>query len=84
MTRCEVKSDGSVTTKERVICMGLFDIDDEKLKAFYHRAWLEANRGFVDPRKYPYLDHAIIQYARKYGCTYDQALILAKTGKKMF
>jgi len=64
--------------------MGLFDINDEKLKAFYHRAWLEANRGFVDPRKYPYLDHAIIQYARTYGCTYDQALILAKTGKKLF
>ena len=64
--------------------MGLFDIDDDKLQAFYHRAWLEANRGFVDPRKYPYLDKAIIQYARENGCTYDEALILAKTGKKMF
>lgn len=64
--------------------MGLFDIDDDKLRALYHRAWLEANRGFVDTRKYPYLDHAIIQYARKYGCTYDEALIFAKTGKKMF
>ena len=28
--------------------MGLFDIDDDKLKALYHRAELEANRGFVD------------------------------------
>lgn len=64
--------------------MGLFDIDDDKLQAFYHRAWLEANRGFVDPRQYPYLDKAIIQYARENGCTYDEALILAKTGKKMF
>lgn len=64
--------------------MGLFDINDEKLQAFYYRAWLEANRGFVDPRKYPYLDRAIIQYARTYNCTYDQAFILAKTGKKMF
>lgn len=64
--------------------MGLFDIDDEKLQGFYHRAWLEANKGFVDPRKYPYLEHAIIQYARKYNCTFDQAFIFAKTGKKFF
>jgi len=63
--------------------MGLFDIDDDKLQAFYHRAWLECNRGFVDPRKYPYLDRAIIQYARENDCSYDDALILAKTGKKM-
>lgn len=64
--------------------MGLFDIDDEKLKAFYHRALLEANHGFVDPHKYPYLERAIIQYAKTYGCTFDDAYILAKTGKKMF
>ena len=63
--------------------MGLLDIDDEKLQAFYHRAWLEANRGFVDPRKYPYLDRAIIQYARTHNCTYDQAFTLAKTGKEL-
>lgn len=62
--------------------MGLFDIDDDKLQAFYHRSWLECNRGFVDPRKYSYLDHAIIQYARENDCSYDDALILAKTGKK--
>ena len=49
--------------------MGVFDIDDEKLQAFYHRAWLEGNRGFVDPRKYSYLEHAIIQYARENDCS---------------
>lgn len=27
---------------------------------------------------------AIMQYARENGCSYDKALILAKTGKKMF
>ena len=64
--------------------MGLFDINDEKLQALYHRALVEANYGFVNPRKYPYLDRAIMQYARENGCSYDQALILAKTGKKMF
>lgn len=62
--------------------MGLFDVDEEKLQGFYHRAWLEANRGFVDPRKYPYLDKAIYMYAREHGCSYDDALIIAKTGKK--
>lgn len=64
--------------------MGLFDINDEKLQALYHRALVEANYGFVNPRKYPYLDRAIMQYARENGCSYDQALILAKTGNKMF
>ena len=63
--------------------MGLLDVDDDKLKAFYHRAWLEADRGFVDPRKYPYLDKAIFVYAREHGCSYDEALIYAKTGQKM-
>ena len=64
--------------------MGLFDINDEKLQALYHRALVETNYGFVNPRKYPYLDRAIMQYARENGCSYDQALILAKTGNKMF
>ena len=62
--------------------MGLFDVTDEKLQAFYHRAWLEANRGFVDPRKYPYLDKAIFIYAKEHNCSYDEALILAKTGEE--
>ncbi|MCR4642660.1 MAG: hypothetical protein K5697_11600 [Lachnospiraceae bacterium] len=52
----------------------LFEVTDE---------WLEANRGFVDTRKYPYLDKAIYIYAREHNCSYDDALIFAKTGKKM-
>ena len=52
--------------------MGLFDINDEKLQAFYHRALVEANYRFVNPRKFPYLDRAIMQYARENGCSYDQ------------
>ena len=63
--------------------MELFEITDEKLHVLYHRAWLEANRGFVDTRKYPYLDKALIIYAKEHGCSYDEALIFAKTGKKM-
>ncbi len=63
--------------------MGLFDIDDDKLKAFYHRAWLEADRGFVDPRKFPYLDKALFIYAKEHDCSYDEALIFAKTDQKM-
>ncbi len=63
--------------------MGIFDIDDNKLRALYHRAELEANRGFVETRKYPYLDKALYIYAREHNCSYDDALVFAKTGKKM-
>ena len=63
--------------------MGMFVIDEEKLKAFYHRAWLEADRGFVDTRKYLYLDRALIQFAKENRCSYDEALVLAKTGKRI-
>ena len=63
--------------------MGLFDITEEKLKAFYHRAWLECNRGYVDTRKYPYLDRALFLFARENNCSYDEALVLAKTGKRI-
>ena len=63
--------------------MGLFDVDEQNLQSLYHRAWIEANRGFVNPRKYPYLDRALIVYAREHGCTYDDALLLAKTGKRL-
>lgn len=61
--------------------MGLFDVDEEKLQVLYHRAWNECGRGFVDPRKFPYLEKAIIQYARENNCSFDEAWILAKTGK---
>ena len=55
----------------------------ERLLALYHRAGLECNRGYMDARKYPYLDKAIFIYAREHNCSYDDALIFAKTGKKM-
>ncbi len=61
----------------------LFEVTDERLQALYHRAWLEENRGFVDTRKHPELDKAIFIYAREHNCSYDDALIFAKTGKKM-
>ena len=64
--------------------MDLFEIDDEKLKTFYHKAWLEANRGYVDPKKYPYLDRALFIYAKEHGCSYDEALLFAKTGNKTY
>lgn len=63
--------------------MGLLDITDFKLRDLYHRAYHEANEGPVDTRKYPYLDRAISIYAREHGCTYDDALIFAKTGRKV-
>lgn len=65
------------------ILNALFEVSDERLRALYHRAELEANRGYVEARKYPYLDQALIIYAREHNCSYDDALIFAKTGKKM-
>ena len=62
--------------------MGLFDVDENKVKALYHRAWAESGMSSVNPRKVPYLDHTLTAYARQNGCSYDEALRVAKTGKK--
>ncbi len=62
--------------------MGLFDMDEQKIQALYHRAWVESGRGFVDPRKYPYLNKALIQYARENHCSFDEAWMLAKNGRR--
>ena len=61
--------------------MGLFDITEEKLQGLFHRAWVESGRGFVDPRRYPYLDKALYMYAKEHGCSYDDAVVIAKRGK---
>ena len=62
------------------ILNALFEVSDERLRALYHRAELEANRGYVEARKYSYLDHALIIYAREHNCSYDDALIFAEDG----
>lgn len=31
--------------------MGLFDVDESKLKALYQRAWIESGMNHVDPRR---------------------------------
>ena len=62
--------------------MGIFDVDEKKLQILYHRAWNESGHGAVNTRAYPYLDKALTQFARENQCSYDEALILAKTGKK--
>ena len=62
--------------------MGIFDVDEKKLRALYHRAWLECGWGFVYSRKFDYLDHALTQFAIENHCSYDEAYILAKTGKR--
>lgn len=45
--------------------MILFEVDEDKIKALYYRAWLECNRGFVAPRKYLYLYKALFMFARE-------------------
>ena len=64
--------------------MGILTVDDVKLRALYKRAWAESGHGFVNPRSYPYLDKAISVYALEHRCSYDAALIFAKTGKKVW
>ncbi len=64
--------------------MGILDVDENRIKALYKRAWYDCDRGYVDPHNYPELDHALVQFATENNCTYDEAYILAKTGKKMF
>ena len=64
--------------------MGLFDINEEKLKALYYRAWKESGMKHADPRKFPYLNSALIMYAKDNKCSYDKALVLAMSGKKLF
>ena len=59
------------------------DYEDQVLKAAYKRAWYQANRGFVNPRDYPELNRAVQAYAIRNHCSYDEAYIFAKTGKKM-
>lgn len=43
--------------------MVLFEVDEDKIKALYHLTWLECSRGFVYPRKFPYLDKALFMFA---------------------
>ncbi len=64
--------------------MGIFDVDEYRIKALYKKAWYDCDRGFVEKGKHPELDHALTQFARENNCTYDEAYILAKTGKRMF
>lgn len=62
--------------------MGLFDVTEGFLQAAYKRAWYACGRGFVDSRKYPELDRALTQFAIQNNCSYDEAYLLAKTGKR--
>ncbi len=66
--------------------MGLFDTligsSDTRLIDAYQRAWREADRGYVDPHKYSYLDRELAVYAKENNCSYNDAYIFAKTGKK--
>ena len=61
--------------------MGLFDVDEAKLEALYKRAWVESGMNHVNPREIPYLNRALMMYAKENGCSYDEALRIAKKGK---
>ena len=63
--------------------MGFFEITDDILKGLYREAEHSSDRVFINTRDYPDLDRALIYYAKEHNCSYDDALIFAKTGKKM-
>ena len=47
--------------------MGLFDINDDRIKDLYHEAELNTNRGFVDTRDHPELDRALGVYTKEHN-----------------
>ena len=57
----------------------MFEVNEEKIRDLYHRAWIESGMNQVNPRKYPYLDRALTAYARQNGCSYDQAYRTVRT-----
>lgn len=59
--------------------MGLFDADENKIRAMYKRANAESDGGFVNPRDYRYLDDALTLYAKNNDCSYDEAVRKAKS-----
>ena len=69
--------------KEKVVELRLKGLGYQAIKFEADKiwAWHEAGMGFVDPRKYPYLNKALIQYARENNCSFDEAWRIAKVGK---
>ncbi len=59
--------------------MGLFDVDENKIRAMYKRAHVESGGEFVNPRDYRYLDDALTLYAKNNDCSYDEAVRKAKS-----
>ena len=62
--------------------MALFDITDEKLHFIYDRIWTQGNMKPVNPGEHPELQEALMLYASKNNCSYDDALYVAMHGKR--
>jgi len=63
--------------------MNTDEIADIRLRTQYRRALHDVHFGFVNPQEHPFLDRALTHYAVTHHCTYDEALIFAKTGRKV-
>lgn len=57
--------------------------EDEVLKGEYKKAFYRSANGYVDPKRDIDLDRAIRGYIFSNKCTYDEAFIFAKAGRKM-
>ena len=66
--------------------MGLFDaifgMDDDKLRMTYDKAVIDADGDVSKAERNPEVEQAICMYVQEHNCSYDDAWVLAATGKK--
>jgi len=60
-----------------------FDMDKKFLQARYKKALWDSRKISLFPRENAELDRFVYMYAKEHGITFDQAFIIAKTGKEI-
>ena len=60
--------------------MSFLEIDEDRLKAQYYRAWIENGHKPVAPHQDVFLEQAVIQYMKVNHCSYDHAWMIAQGG----
>ncbi len=60
----------------------LFGMDDDRLRMIYDKAVIDANGDVSKAERSAEVDQALCMYVDQHNCSYDEALILAATGKR--
>ena len=63
--------------------MGLFNMDDDNLKMTYEKSILDAGGDAFKADRDPDVEQAVCMYAEQHGCSYDDAWMVATTGKRL-